>query len=134
MGENKDCLPIASPTTADHTASMPDALQTSFDAPQETLVHLGLAVRWEQDPSLSESHSWDLLLGALLCAMPPSALRKHIQMPHRLDAKPDFVADFHLTFPVASSQPLRLLDGRWELGTSIQTAMVKSSAQIVTHL
>ena len=55
-------------------------------------------------------------------------------MPHQLDAEPDFVADFCLPSPVSSSQPLRLLDGRWELGTSIQTAMVKALAQIVTYL
>ena len=55
-------------------------------------------------------------------------------MLHHLNAEPDFVADFYLPSPVASSQPLRLLDGRWELGTSIQTAMVKSLAQMVTHL
>ena len=55
-------------------------------------------------------------------------------MPQRLDAELDFAADFRLPSPVASSQPLRLPDGRWELGTSIQTAMVKSSAQMVTRL
>ena len=49
-------------------------------------------------------------------------------MPCHLDNEPDFVVDFHLPSPVASSQPLRLPDGRWELGTSIQMAMVKSSA------
>ena len=52
----------------------------------------------------------------------------HPDAMHQLDAKPDFAADFYLPSPVASSQPLRLPDGRWELGTSIQTAMVKSSA------
>ena len=55
-------------------------------------------------------------------------------MPCHLDAELDFVADFCLPSPVASSQPLRLLDGRWELGMSIQTAMVKSLAQMVTRL
>ena len=55
-------------------------------------------------------------------------------MPCQLDAKPDFVVDFCLPSPVASSQPLRLPDGRWELGMSIQTVMVKSSVQMVTHL
>ena len=53
---------------------------------------------------------------------------------HCLDAKLGFVVDFHLLSPAASSQPLRLPDSRWELGTSIQMAMVKSSAQIVTCL
>ena len=55
-------------------------------------------------------------------------------MLHHLDAKLDFVVDFCLPSPVASSQPLRLPNGRWELGTSIQTAMVKSSVQMVTRL
>ena len=31
LGEDKDCPPVALPTTADHMASMMDALQTSFD-------------------------------------------------------------------------------------------------------
>ena len=35
---------------------------------------------------------------------------------------------------MANSQPLRLPDSSLELGTSIQTAMVKSLAQKVTHL
>ena len=57
-------------------ASMMEALQTSFDVLQQTLVHLSLAVRQEQDPTLSESVSWDLPPGVLLYAMPPtSALR-----------------------------------------------------------
>ena len=55
-------------------------------------------------------------------------------MPCQLDAEPDFVVDFCLLSPVASSQLLRLPNGRWELGTSIQTAMVKSSVQMVIHL
>ena len=42
-------------------------------------------------------------------------------MPRQLDTKPDFAVDFYLPSPVASSQPLRLPNGRWELGTSIQT-------------
>ena len=58
-------------------------------------------------------------------APPTSVLRQHIQMPRHLDTELDFVADFYLPSPVASSQPLRLLDGRWELGTSIKIAMVK---------
>ena len=52
----------------------------------------------------------------------------------RLDAEPDFAMDFCLPSPVSSSQPLRLPDGRWELGTSILTVMVKSLVQMVTHL
>ena len=55
-------------------------------------------------------------------------------MPHHLDAKLDFAVDLRLPSPVASSQPLRLPDGRWELGTSIQMAMVKSLAKMVTRL
>ena len=54
-------------------------------------------------------------------------LRQYIQSLCHLDAEPDFVVDFYLPSPVASSQPLRLLDGRWELGTSILMAMAKSS-------
>ena len=42
------------------------------------------------------------------------------------DAELDFMVDFYLPSPMASSQPLRLLDGRWELGMSIQTVMVKA--------
>ena len=115
-----DHPPIASPTTADHTASSLDVLQALFDVLWQTLVHLGPAVMWEQDPSSSESHSWDLLPGVPLCTvLPMSALKQHIQTRRHLDAKPDFVVDFPLTSPVASSQPLRLPDGRWELGTSI---------------
>ena len=76
MGEDKDHPPVASPTAADHMASISDILQTLFDVLWQILVHLGLAVRQEQDPSLSESHSQDLLLGALFCTMlPTSALR-----------------------------------------------------------
>ena len=75
-GKDKDHPPVASPTTADHMASMSDMKQASFDAPCQTLFHLKLAVRWEQDPSLSESYSRDLPLGASLCAtLPTSALR-----------------------------------------------------------
>ena len=83
---------------------------------------------------MTESVSREIPLGVPLRAAPPaSALRHCVQMPQRLDAEPDFAADFHLTSPVASSQPLRLPDDRWELGTSIQTAMVKSLAQMVTR-
>ena len=128
-GEDKERPPIASSATIDHMALSVDMPQTSFDAPCQTLVHLGPAVRREQDPSTSESVSREIPPGVPLCAVPPtSALRHRIQTPQRLDAEPDFAADFRLPSPVASSQPLRLPDGRWELGTSIQTAMVKSSA------
>ena len=135
LGKDKDCLPIASPATIDHTASSTDTPQISFDALHQTLVHLGPAVRREQDPSSSESESWEILPGAPLCAMPPTyALRHHGQMPCQLDAELDFAADFHLPSSITSSQPLRLPNGRWELGTSIQMAMVKSSVKMVTHL
>ena len=70
MGEDKDHPHVASLATADHTASLTDELQTLFDVPQQTLLHLSLAVRWEQDPSSSESHSQDLLLGVLLHTVP----------------------------------------------------------------
>ena len=70
----------------------------------------------------------------LHAALPTSALRQRIQMLSHLDVKPDFAADFCLPYPVASSQPLRLPDGRWKLGTFIQIVMVKSLAQMVTHL
>ena len=74
MGEGKDCRPVASPTTADHMPTMSDALQTLFDVPRQTLVHLGPAIRWEQDPSLSKSNNWDFPLGAPLCTMPPKSV------------------------------------------------------------
>ena len=77
---------------------------------------------------MSESVSWEIPPGAPLHAtLPTSAMRHCIQMPRQLDADLDFMVEFHLPSPVASSQYLRLPDGRWELGTSIQTAMVKSS-------
>ena len=127
-GEDKERPPIASSATIDHTALSVDAPQMSLDVPCQTLVHLSPAVRWEPDPSTSESVSREIPPGAPLRAMPPtSALRHCVQIPQQLDAKPDFAADFCLPSPVASSQPLRLPDGRWELGTSIQTVMVKSS-------
>ena len=66
MGKNKDHPPVASPNTADHTASMSNTTQTLFDALHKTLVHLGPAIRWEQDPTLSESISWDFPPGAPL--------------------------------------------------------------------
>ena len=76
QNKGKDHPPVASPTAADHMAYMLDTPQTLFDMPQQTLVHLGLAIRWEQDPSLSKSNSRDHLLGVPLHGMPPiSALR-----------------------------------------------------------
>ena len=76
MREDKDHPLVASPTTTDHIASMLNMLQILFDVLQQTLIHLGSAVRWEQDPSLSKSHGQDLLAGVLLCTMlPTSALR-----------------------------------------------------------
>ena len=104
LGEDKDYLPVASPTATDHMASSIDVPQTSFDALCQTLVHLCPAVRWEQDHSLSESVSWEFPPGVPLCAVTPtSALRQCIQTPRQLDAKPDFAVDFHLPSPVASS-------------------------------
>ena len=129
LGKDKECPPIASSAAINHTALSGDAPQMSFNAPHQTLVHFGPALRREQDPSTSESVSWEILPGVPLCAvLPTSALRHCVQMPRQLDAELDFATDFHLPSPVASSQPLRLPDGRWELGTSIQTARVKSSA------
>ena len=70
-----------------------------------------------------------------LCIAPPtSVLRQHIQILCCLDAELDFAADFCPPSPVASSQPLRLADGRRGLGTSIQMAMVNSLAPMVTRL
>ena len=57
LSKDKDCPLVASPTATDHTASMTGAPQISFDTLWQTLVHLSLAIRWEQDPSLSESVS-----------------------------------------------------------------------------
>ena len=71
LGEDKNCPPVASPTTTDHKAPMMDVLQTLFDAPQQTLVHLSPVIGWEQNPSLSESVSWDLPPGGPLCTMLP---------------------------------------------------------------
>ena len=72
----KDHPPVTSPTATDHTASLLDVPQALFNALQQTLAYLGPAVKWEQDPSLSKSHSWDLPLGVPMCTMPPtSALR-----------------------------------------------------------
>ena len=75
MGEGKDCPPAASPAAVDYMASTLDVPQTLFDVPCQTLVHLGSAIRREEDPSLSESISRDLLLGVPLCSVPSSALR-----------------------------------------------------------
>ena len=76
LGKDKDCPPVASPTAANHMASTMEAPQTSFDAPRQTLVYLGPAIRWEQDHSSSESVSQDFLQGAPLRAvLPTSALR-----------------------------------------------------------
>ena len=86
--------------------------------------------KWEPDQHSSKfiSLNWNLPPGALLCAtLLGSVLRQHIQTLHHLNAEPDFVVDFCLPFPVASSQPLLMLDGRWELGTTIQAAIVKIS-------
>ena len=136
-GKDMDHPPVASPTMADQAVPLSDVPRALFDAPWETLVHLSPAIRWEQDPTLSEfiSHSQDLLPGVPLCRAPPiSALKLRVQMQCHLDAEPDFAVDFCPPSPVASNQILRLPDGRWELNTSIQTAMVKISAQMVTCL
>ena len=75
-GKYRDCPPVASPTTADHTVSSTDAPQTSFEVLCQTLVHFDLAVRWEQDHTSSESVSQELPPGAPLHAtLPTSALR-----------------------------------------------------------
>ena len=58
LGEDKEHPPVASSTTIDHTASSVDVLQMSFDVPRQTLVHLSLAVRWEQ---VKECQCHDLL-------------------------------------------------------------------------
>ena len=82
LGKNKECPPIASSDTIDHMALSVDMPQMSFNAPRQTLVHLGLAVRREQDPSMSESVSREILPVTLLCTMPPtSALRHCTQTP-----------------------------------------------------
>ena len=82
LGKDKEHPPVVSSAAVDHTASSVDVLQTSFDVPHQTLVHLGPAVRQEQDPSTSESVSREILPGAPLCAaLPTSALRHRIQTP-----------------------------------------------------
>ena len=76
LSKDKDCPPVAYPAATDHMASSMDALKTSLDVPWQTLVHLGLAVRWEQYPTLSKSVSRDLPPGVPLCTvLPTSALR-----------------------------------------------------------
>ena len=45
LGKNKDHLLVASLTTTDHMASSTDVLQILFDAPQQTLLHLGPTAR-----------------------------------------------------------------------------------------
>ena len=104
LGKDKDCPPIASPAATDHTASLTDMPQTLFDSPWQTLVHLGPAIRWEQDLTSSESVSQDLPPGVLLYTMLPiSALRQCIQTPCHLDVELAFVVNFCLPSPVASS-------------------------------
>ena len=122
MSKDMDHLPAISFTMADPPVPSIDAPQASVDVLWEALVYLSPTVRHKQDPTSSEfmSHSGDLLLWALMrTILPTSMLRQCIQMLYHLDSKLDFMADFHLPSPVASSQPLRLPDSRWELGTSI---------------
>ena len=122
MGKDTDHPPVAFSTVADQATSLSDALWALFKMLRETLVYLGPAIRWEQDPTLSKfmSHSQDLPLGALLYTiLPTSVLRQCIQILCCLDTELDFAMDFRLLSPVASGQPLRLPDSRWELGTSI---------------
>ena len=59
MGIDMDCPPAVSSTMADPLATSEDMLQALFDALQEVVVHLGPAVRHEQEPTSSEfmSHS-----------------------------------------------------------------------------
>ena len=79
MGEDKDYPSAAFPATTDNMASMSNAPKILFDVVHQTLVHFGPAVRWEQDPTLSESVIWDLPPGAPLHTMlPTSALRQCI--------------------------------------------------------
>ena len=105
-GKDMDHPPVTSPTTADQMAPLLDVQRASFDVLWETLIYLTPAIKQEQDPTSSKfiSHSWDLLLGVPLYAVPPtSELRQHIQMPCHLDIKPDFMADFHLPSPIVRS-------------------------------
>ena len=64
MGENMDHPPLASLAMANQAAPSSDAPWALFDALQESLVYLGPAIRWEQDPTSSDftSHSRDLPL------------------------------------------------------------------------
>ena len=73
-GEDKDRPPAASTAATEHTVSTLDMLQTSFYALYQTLFHVVLAVRWEQDHSLSESVSRDLPPRAPLRTMPPTSV------------------------------------------------------------
>ena len=52
-GKDIDHPPIAFPTAANHMAPFSDMLQ-ALDAPQETFIHLGLAVRQKQDPTSTQ--------------------------------------------------------------------------------
>ena len=82
LGKEKERSPIVSSATIDHTASSMDAPKISFNASCQTLVHLGLAVRQEQDPSTSESVSQEIPPGVPLCAVPPTSALKHcVQTP-----------------------------------------------------
>ena len=101
---------------------MPDGPWKSFDIPMEALVPLAPIVRWEHDKYFPKfmCPGWDIPPGMLLQAvLPPSALRYQVHKLHPLEVEQDFVADFCLPFFVASSQPLELQDGRWELDISI---------------
>ena len=57
LGEEKDCPLVASPAATGHMAFSMYTPQKTFDALQQTLVHLVPAVRQEQDPTTSESVS-----------------------------------------------------------------------------
>ena len=120
-GEDRERPPVASSATIDHTAS-------SVDMPADVIQCAAL------DPSTSRPSSKEgarykyIRVGESGDSAGGAATRRAanlwfeapcIQTPRRLDAEPDFAADFCLPSPVASSQPLRLPDGRWELGTSI---------------
>ena len=115
MGKDMHCSTVVSCTVADLVAPSLDTPWALFDALWEAFVYLGPTVRWKKNPTLSKlmSQSQDLLLEVLLRALPPTtALRQHVQMPHHMDTESDFAADFDLPSSVASSQTVRLLDGR----------------------
>ena len=71
-------------------------------------------------------------------AMPstgPSVLSEALEAPHLCPILP--LPPFHIShmrLPVTSHSPLAAPDGRWELGSDIQVAMVKSVGTIVTTL